>query len=80
MVPTCDYGAPSCQLMVVVYSPVYSVCTASCTHYRTSPGQYSRGYKKRAIVEKMFETLVIFSDSLKGYFPLFFIFLLSKDS
>jgi hypothetical protein len=35
---------------------------------------YSRGYKKRAIAEKMFGTLAIFSDSLKGCFPLFSFF------
>jgi hypothetical protein len=35
---------------------------------------HSRGYKKRAIVKKMFGTLVIFSDSLKGYFSTFFSF------
>jgi hypothetical protein len=42
--------------------------------------QYSRGYKKRAIAEKMFGTLAIFSDSLQGYFSTFFFFLLSEDS
>jgi hypothetical protein len=41
---------------------------------------YSRGYKKRAIAEKMFGNLAIFSDSLKGYFSTFFFFLLSEDS
>jgi hypothetical protein len=41
---------------------------------------YSRGYKKRAIAEKMFGTLAIFFDSLKGYFSPFFFFLLSEDS
>jgi hypothetical protein len=36
--------------------------------------QYSRGYKNRAISEKMFGTLAIFYDSLKGYFCTFFFF------
>jgi hypothetical protein len=36
--------------------------------------KYSRGYKKRAIAEKMFGTLVIFSESLQGYFSTFFLF------
>ncbi len=35
---------------------------------------YSRGYKKRAIAEKMFGNLAIFSDSLQGYFSTFFFF------
>ncbi len=41
---------------------------------------YSRGYKKRAIAEKMFGTLAIFSDRLQGYFSTFSFFLLSEDS
>jgi hypothetical protein len=43
-------------------------------------GHYSRGYKKRAIAEKMFGTLAIFSDRLQGYFSTFIFFLLSEDS
>jgi hypothetical protein len=41
---------------------------------------YSRGYKKRAIAEKMFGTLAIFSESLQGYFSTFFFILVSEDS
>ncbi len=42
---------------------------------------YSRGYKKRAIAEKMFRTFAIFLyDSLKGYFSTFVLFLLLEDS
>ncbi len=41
---------------------------------------FSRGYKKRAISEKMFGTLAIFYDSLKGFFSTFFFFLLSEES
>jgi hypothetical protein len=48
---------------------------ASC-----SPKYISRGYKNRAISEKMFGTLAIFYDSLKGYFSTFSFFLLSDDS
>ncbi len=41
---------------------------------------YSRGYKKRAIAEKMFGTLAIFNDSLKGYFSTFFLFFYQRTA